>query len=253
MANEEDRVLWEKLKGDPYWGKLLQQAEAFAGSLVVSAQPYRTLARADPHWNDVIAEFVSAAAAIPKEGDPKAEEAAWPLRYQKGSRAASRFYYNQVRKRRDREYGFSSDRAKAFLGIPARAAERGGDEPANGADLVADAYVDPLDRMARQEMVDAIREAIGDLPASQRDAVRLHGGLGDVPELDGYEPRNPNEGGSGGARGMRNVEIAPVVGKSERHVGTLLKKARSAIREALLEKWDVEDVREYFPNLCVED
>jgi DNA-directed RNA polymerase specialized sigma24 family protein len=249
MANEQDVTALMKMKDDPKWSDVIRRAEDFAESLVISTEPYRKMTRDHPSWFDVVGEFVTTAMKSGSETASKEEEAVNARRYKEGSSAAGRFFYNQVRKRLEHEHDFSSGRATAFLGIPESFKDRDGDAPVNYADLVADDYVPPLDQMAKREMGDAIREAIDNLPMPQKLAVRMHGGLGVTLDLDGYEPRDPNKDGSGGARGLHNVEIAPSVGVGGRQVGNLLRQARSAILEALLERWTVQDVKEYYPNL----
>ena len=251
MSHEKDVRLLEKLRDQPFWGGLVERGEKVAATVVISQRPFRKLSPDHPLWPDVVGTFVVAASNIAPEKVPKEEDAAWAYRYTVGRNAVFEFL-GKEQAHQAREVSFSSDAAQAYFAGCAGAGRGGEDDdgPVNPEEAVADAYVDPALRMIRQEMLDIVREAIEGLPRSQKEAIRLCGGVGDIPELDGYEPRDPNRDGSGGARGMRDVEIAPVVGKSARHVGNLLRQARSAIRRALNQGGyllsDVSTVHDYF-------
>ena len=244
MAHEKDVAAPEMKCGDPFWDDLVKMAEEFAGSLMVCNSPYRTMTRDHPNWHDAVNEFIVHAAKIVGEDDPKEAEALQARRFDAGSKAANRFYYNQVRKRQKHEHSLSSAKAQAILGIPSWDGDEGGHE--GGAEPADNDYVQPMDRMIRDEMLATIRRVVNNLPLSQRSAFRMHSGLGEIPELDGFEPRKPNKDGSGGARGLRAVEIAPALKVTDRQVRYYLQAARSAIREALEEEgYDDEDFHKY--------
>ena len=197
----------------------------------------------------MVGEFVTAAAAVEREGVPKEDEAVWARRHEAGKEAAKKFFNRQHHCPVRREHSFHGARAKAHFGIPPGA----GNVEEWIADEVAGDSGDMAERLAKREMVDCVRETVEKLPMSQRQAIRMRGGLGEVPGLDGFEPREPNKDGSGGGRGMRDVEMAPSIGVTPRQAGNLLRQARLTLKEALLEKWSLEDVYEYFPGINLED
>jgi len=250
MSHEMDVRLLEKLRDQPYWGGLVERAEKVAATVVVSQKPYRKLTRDHPLWHDVVGTFVIAANNIAPEKIPKEEDAAWAYRFTVGRNAVFEFL-GKEQERQVREVSFSSDTAQAYFAGYSR---DGDDGPINPEDAIADEYVDPADRLERKLMLKVVRDAIAGLPENEKQAIQKHGGIGEIPELDGYEPRDPNKDGSGGARGMRDAEIGPAIGTSARHVGNLLRKARSTIRKALNKNgYLLSHVREVFPGLCIEE
>ena len=254
MPNDEEAVAASKKLSDPEWARLAATAAAYARTKVAGGRPCRKMAPGHPLWDDLVNEFIAAAAVVEGGGGPKDAEELSARRYAAGKAAADRFFNRQFRLPARHEVGFSDSRAKAFLHVPDR--DDDGEEWAGDpADNVIGDSGDLLGGLARREMVKFIREAIDNLSPALKQAVRLAGGLGESPELDGYEPREPNKDGSGGARGMLNVEVGPAVGVSPRHAGNLLRKAKSEILEVLLKKhkFTVADIEEYFPGFTLED
>ena len=78
---------------------------------------------------------------------------------------------------------------------------------------LADAGPSPHERAAGEELAEALRAALAELPAKQADAFCLHG-------LDGYSYR----------------EIADALGESVDNVGVLLHRARARLRELLADR-----------------
>jgi len=256
MSNDEEAGAAAKQLSDQEWAKLLATAMDYARTKVVGGRPYRKMAPDHPLWNDLVNEFVTAAAVVKGEDGPKAAAEVSARQYEAGKVAADRFFNEQFRLPARRERSFADDRTKAYFGVPARD-DDGQEWVGDPADQVIGDSGDMLNRLARQQMVRFIREAIDRLSPTLRQVVQLAGGIGDIPELDGYEPRDPNRDGSGGGQPMRAVEIAaaPGVGVGERQVRNLLKRAKAEILETLLEKhkYTVSDIEEYFPGFTSED
>jgi len=102
-------------------------------------------------------------------------------------------------------------------------------------------------------MVDAVREAINQLSPTLKQVIILHSAIGNFMEGDGLESHDPDKMVPE-ARGMRNNEIAPLVGKTPQHVGNLLAKARSEIRKTLRKMGHTkEDFQKYFPGHKLEE